>query len=139
MSISPDLLDVQTHDGPGYRPLVDFRSWRVALMNYAPDQEADQIARLQRHDETDEVFVLLRGRCILFLLDPHGALHAVDMQPGRLYNVRRGVWHAHTFSRDARVLIVENADTTDANSPFLDLTPAQRAEIVALTRAAWGG
>lgn len=139
MNVPSDLLEVRAYAGPGYRPLVDFEHWRVALMNSTPDLLPERITRVQRHDNTDEVFVLLAGRCILFLLEPGGRLQAVDMQPFLLYNVRRGAWHSHTFSPEARVLIVENADTTEANSPFLDLTPAQRAEIVSLTRAAWGG
>jgi hypothetical protein len=141
MDIPAKLIEVGEYSGPGYRPLVDYRAWRVALMNYTPDLTPDRICRMQRHDETDEVFVLLAGRCILFLMEDRAdaSVHSVDMQLFRLYNVRRGAWHSHTFSPDARVLIVENADTSDANSPFLDLTPAQRAEIVSLTRAAWGG
>jgi mannose-6-phosphate isomerase-like protein (cupin superfamily) len=70
---------------------------------------------MQRHDQTDEVFVLLEGRCILFLGaggDSVTELFAEDMQPLKLYNVKRGTWHSHTLSDDAVVLIVENIDTT---------------------------
>ena len=135
------LLEVHQHDGPDYLPLVDFASWRVALMNFTPDLLPDKIASMQRHDGTDEVFVLLAGRCILFLGEGEASvtrLHAVDMQPFMLYNVRRGAWHSHTFSPDARVLIVENRDTTKSNSPFAELTPAQRQEIVRLAHELWG-
>ena len=140
MTIPETLLSIHAHEGPSYRPLIDFQAWRVALMNYDATLTPERIDRLQRHDQTDEIFVLLAGRCILFLGegDAHVTrLHAVDMQPFQLYNVRRAAWHSHTFSPDARVLIVENSDTNDANSPFLDLTPAQRDELIRLARGLW--
>ena len=41
------------------------------------------------------------------------------MEPHKLYNVRKGVWH-HIFTQeDTSVLIVENEDTGDDNSEFL--------------------
>ncbi|MFZ5822234.1 MAG: hypothetical protein ACOYYJ_20280 [Chloroflexota bacterium] len=137
-TIPSSLLEIHDYDGPGYLPLVDYGAWRVALMNYTPELVPEKIGRVQRHDETDEVFVLLSGRCILFLLDEAGRIFAEDMQPYRLYNVRRGAWHSHTFSPDAKVLIVENCDTTEANSPFVDLSSTQRLQVQELTRQLWG-
>jgi hypothetical protein len=141
MTIPDSLLQILTYDGTGYQPLVDYQSWRVALMNYTPDLVPEKISQMQKHNETDEVFVLLAGRCILFLgegMEEVICVHAVDMQPFKLYNVRRGVWHSHTFSPDARVLIVENRDTTDVNSPFIALTAEQKTQIIEWTRRLWG-
>ncbi len=139
--ISENLLEVRTHEGPDYMPLIDHQSWRVALMNHTPELAPELIQRMQKHTETDEVFVLLAGRCILFLGgngEQAGTVQAVDLQPFKLYNVKRGAWHSHTFSREARVLIVENRDTVEANSPFAPLDADQRAEVVRLTRELWG-
>jgi ureidoglycolate hydrolase len=139
--ISASLLEILHYDGPGYLPLIDFSAWRVALMNYTPDLVPEKIYQMQKHTETDEVFVLLAGKCILFLGEGNERIeevYGVDMQPFQLYNVKRGVWHSHTFSRDAKVLIVENCDTTEANSPFLDLTAEQRLRVQQLVQALWG-
>ncbi|MBK6647496.1 MAG: hypothetical protein IPG44_17420 [Anaerolineales bacterium] len=135
------LIEIRDHTGPDYKPLVDYQSWRVALMNYTDDLTPDKINRMQKHTETDEVFVLMAGRCILFIGEGEETVtkvHAVVMEPYKLYNVRRGVWHSHTFSRDARVLIVENRDTVDANSPFVGLTGKQQADVVKLAGKLWG-
>jgi hypothetical protein len=141
MAIIPNhLLDIHEHNGPDYKPLVDYGSWRVALMNYTADLLPEKIRRMQKHIETDEVFVLLVGRCILFLGEGDESVtrvHAVDMKPNRLYNVRKGAWHSHTFSEDAQVLIVENRDTVEYNSPFVSLTYSQCEEIVRLTKELW--
>jgi len=141
MSVIPEsLIEIREHNGPDYKPLIDYQSWRVALMNYTPELVSEKIHRMQKHTETDEVFVLLTGRCILFLGE--GAervtkIHAVDMQLYKLYNVKRNVWHSHTFSEDARVLIVENRDTIDSNSPFTALPAEQRKQISELTIMLW--
>ena len=109
-------------------------------MNYTADLLPEKINRMQKHLETDEVFVLLAGYCILFLGagdDRVTQVHAVDMEPFKLYNVKRNCWHSHTFSQDAKVLIVENRDTVDANSPFVSLSADLQKEIVRLTRELW--
>ncbi len=135
------LLALCRHPGEGYRPLVDYGAWRVALLNYGPDLRLQALTRMQRHNETDEVFVLLRGRCLLFTAEGRDTverIYAEDLRPGIVYNVRRGVWHNHTLSRDAQVLVVENRDTTYDNSPFAALSPAQCRELARLCELAWG-
>ena len=136
------LLEVSDYTGEGYRPLIDYGQWRVAILRYIDELLPENIGKMQRHDETDEVFVLLNGRCILFLGEGDqtvDAIHAEDMQPLKLYNVKRGAWHSHTLDEAATVLIVENCDTTLANSPEIDLTADQRRQLIELTRAAWSG
>lgn len=135
------LIEIRDHTGPDYKPLVDYQSWRVALMNYTDDLTPDKINRMQKHIETDEVFVLMAGRCILFIGEGEEnvtKVHAVDMEPYKIYNVKRGVWHSHTFSKDARVLIVENRDTVVENSPFVGLSGEQQKEVVKLAEKFWG-
>lgn len=139
-ALSQSLIEICEHNEPDYKPLVDFESWRVALLNYTADYLPEKINRMQRHNETDEVFVLLAGRCILFLGEGEESVtqvHAVDMELYKLYNIKQGVWHSHTFSEDARVLVVENRDTVYENSPFVNLSGAQQKEVVALAKDLW--
>lgn len=131
------LLEIREHALPGYAPLIDYGSWRVAILNFEKGLLPENLDTMQRHDETDEVFVLLKGRCILFIGeggDAVTAVHGVDMQPHKIYNVKKSVWHTHTLSPDAMVLIVENRDTTYDNSPFCPLTETQRRAVTDLTR-----
>jgi hypothetical protein len=140
MEISENLLEIWEHKLPGYKPLVDYANWRVAILNYSDDLRPENISTVQRHNETDEVFVLLRGRCILFLGEGDQtvtAIHGQEMMPHTLYNVKKKVWHSHTLSEDAMVLVVENRDTTYDNSPFCPLTQDQQKFIVALTTKIW--
>jgi hypothetical protein len=140
MQISESLLEIRDHNATGYKPLIDYENWRVAILNFSEELRPQNITSLQRHNETDEVFVLLRGRCLLFLGEGDQtvtAIHGQDMIPQTLYNVKKGVWHSHTLSEDAMVLIVENRDTTFDNSPFCPLTDDQRNSLMELTSAVW--
>ncbi len=140
MPIPGNLLEVNSYAGEGYLPLVDFANWRVAVLRFIEELLPENITRLQRHDETDEVFVLLQGHCILFLGEGDTSvsrIHAEDMQPLKTYNVKRSAWHSHTLSKDAVVLIIENRDTDDSNSPYVDLSQEQRMDLVNQTNSLW--
>ncbi len=140
MPIAESLIEIRSYTAEGYRPLVDYGAWRVAVLNYIDELLPQNIHAMQQHAETDEVFVLLQGRCILFLgegIEHVERIHAVDMQPLKTYNIKRGCWHTHTLSPGASVLIVENRDTADANSPHAPLTPAQTEELARLTNDLW--
>lgn len=123
------FLEVVKYDGEGYLPLIDYGKWRVAELRYIDELEVDNLKDMQKHNETDEVFVLLEGDFTLFLGgqgDKIGEIEAVKLEPLKLYNVKRGTFHTHTPEKNATVLIIENVDTCDDNSPTVDLTIEQK-------------
>ena len=108
------MIEIREYTGAGYQPLVDFESWRVAFLRY--NERFSKLEELERHLETDEVFVLLEGNATLYTKADSGELCPFEMAKRTVYNVKRGVWHHIVVSEDATVLIVENADTTKENS-----------------------
>lgn len=141
MDIPEKLLEVRGYTEEGYSPVVDYCAWRVAVLNYSDQLLPQNLTEVQRHNETDEVFILLRGRCILFIGDGVQEvtnLSAVDMEPLKIYNVKKLTWHTHTLNKEAMVLIVENRDTTFDNSPFCPLNDKQQQVIMQLTSDLWG-
>ena len=142
MPIDESLMEVHEYTGQGYLPLIDYGEWRVAILRHCEELLPQNLDQMQRHDETDEVFVLLEGRCILFVGegdDNVSNIHALDMEPLKLYNIKKECWHTHTLSADATVLIVENRDTTLENSPQIALSASQRRTLIALARGLWKG
>lgn len=135
MSISDKLLEIKSYTMEGYKPVIDFESWRVAVLNYCDELLPENITKMQRHDETDEVFVLLKGEFILYIgegKEEVEKIHAVKLEPLKFYNVKKGVWHTHTLNKDAMVLIVENQNTNNSNSPEIELSRAQRDTLIEL-------
>ena len=124
-----EWIDVCSYDGEGYLPLITYQSWRVAELRYCEELEVKNLDKMQKHDETDEVFVLLEGDFTLFLGgngEHIGEIEAIKLEPLKLYNVKRGTYHTHTPEKNSTVLIVENVDTTDDNSPKEKLTLEQK-------------
>jgi hypothetical protein len=127
-----EYIDITSYSGDGYRPMIDFEHWRVAVLRYCEELEIQNLKTMQKHDETDEVFVLLEGNCMLFTGGKGEEINDIDgvaMEPLRLYNIKKGTWHTHTLSKASTVLIVENQDTSDVNSPTLKLSMEQIEEL----------
>ncbi len=123
-----EWIEVSSYQGEGYLPMIDYETWRVAILRYCEELEVQNLATMQKHVETDEVFVLLEGNCVLFTGGNEtsiGEIAAIAMEPLQLYNVKKGTWHTHTLDHAATVLIVENRDTNATNSPTDRLTSAQ--------------
>lgn len=141
MNIPKKLLEIKEYKEEGYKPVVDYGAWRVAILNFINELLPENIGFMSKHDETDEVFVLLRGNCILLIGEGNEMkitkLYAKDMVSYKIYNVKRGVWHNHVLSRDAMILIVENQDTTESNSPIIKITEKQKNKIIDLTKRLW--
>ena len=115
-----ELIDIIKISRAGYTPLVDYQTWRVAVLKFCDDVRADRLNSMQRHLETDEVFVLLEGSCVL-ISGGNGerpeVVECVKMEKNQLYNVKKGVWHTHALDEEGSVLIIENQDTCNKNSP----------------------
>lgn len=133
-----NLIDVISFDGIGYQPLIHCRDFRVAMLNYHPELLIENISNFQQHSLTDEAFILLKGSCTLFISEDESLaqVHAVPLEPYKIYNVKQGTYHTHTLSEDASVLIVEADDTCDDNSPMVNVSEEVRARMAAAYKAA---
>lgn len=133
MNTIENLMEVLSFDGIGYQPIIHCRGFRVAMLNYHPELEVENISNFQQHNLTDEAFILLSGSCTLFLAEDESIekVHGVALEPGKIFNVKQGTYHTHTLSEDASVLIVEADDTCDDNSPQVMVDEAIRKRIVA--------
>lgn len=123
-------LEILRWDETGYQPLVFSHDWMVALLNWEPVFALDRLGEVERHNQTDEVFVLTRGRSVLFTVDALG-LQVEEMLPGVIYNVRQAVWHSLAATRDASWIIVENRDTHLHDCEFRQLTGEEMRELKA--------
>jgi ureidoglycolate hydrolase len=129
------ILQIRQYEGDGYKPLIDFKSWRVAILRWAPFLRVDRLDSMERHTQTDEVFVLLHGQAWLVL---GGNAPRVDgifpyrLEAGNLYNVRQNAWHTVVMSQDASILIIEESNTGEANTEYCPLTEEFREEVMKL-------
>lgn len=140
MAIPENLLEIREYTGDGYKPVVNFEKWRVAYLNSLNEAPPEKVNEMEKHTETDEVFILLNGRAILFLgegSDGVTKIHAADMELFKIYNVKKSVWHNIAMSKGTKILIVENSDTASHNSAYYKLSEEQKKTIIDLTKKLW--
>lgn len=115
--------------GEGFAPLVFTERWQAALLNWEPLFDRRNLDEIERHNLSDEVFVLLRGQAVLFTKAEGGALQACELASDKIYNVPAGLWHNIVATRDVRFLIVENRDTHLHDT---EIRPISAEELAAL-------
>lgn len=120
-------VEVHGWNEEGYCPLVFSHDWQVAMLNWEPAIDIDTVSEIERHNQSDEVFVLIKGRAILFTRPEGGELSVVEMQPGLIYNVPQGVWHNLVASKDVQFMIVENRDTHLHDVEVRPINPQEKA------------
>ena len=108
-------IEIFEYNGVGYNKTMNFGEWRVAIANYAEHFDKEKYAYLERHLLTDEVFVLLFGDATLIT---GKYFTKTPLETGKIYTVKKGVWHALNMSADAKVLIVENHNTAKENTEY---------------------
>lgn len=103
------MIEISAHDGDDFAVMTKFGAWQIGMISYS--ERFSRFAVLERHLLTDEAFVLQLGEATLYT-----DRETVQMEKGKVYNVPAGVWHHIVVSEDARVLVVENSDTSKENS-----------------------
>jgi mannose-6-phosphate isomerase-like protein (cupin superfamily) len=72
-----------------------------------------------KHDDTDDFFLVLRGRLTIQLRD-----RDVELEEGEMFVVPRGVEHCPKAHEEAHVLLIEPRDTVNTGDAGGDLTAA---------------
>ena len=122
------FVTITSYDGPGTGGVVESHGWSVLLLNYLPRLQPIRIRDMQKHTNTDECFILLQGKALLFTADGEDMPDRVQcdvLETGRIYRVPQGIWHAPAMTEDAKILLVEGNNTTAENSPRKPLTQEQ--------------
>jgi mannose-6-phosphate isomerase-like protein (cupin superfamily) len=70
-----------------------------------------------KHEETDDFFLVLRGRLTIQLRD-----RDVELSEGELFVVPRGVEHCPKADEEAHVLLIEPRETVNTGNAGGDLT-----------------
>ncbi len=128
-------LEVHEWDEDGYKPLVFSHDWMISILNWEPIFALEKAGEIEHHNQTDEVFVLTKGKAVIFTIDEQG-MQVEEMKIGAVYNVLKGVWHNLISTRDASWIIVENRDTHLNDCEFRQLS-AEELENLNTNLPAW--
>ena len=121
----------------GLKRVYENDTWMVGIKNWKPANDRANIDCLERHNETDELFVLLAGSCtLLSAVEENGKLSikATAMEPMKVYNIPRSLWHNTVTMKSTKLILVEDVSTGAKNSDVLKLSDDQIAEVKRIAR-----
>ena len=128
-------MDIQQFEykDAGLTRVFENEKWMVGIKNWKPANDIANIDCLERHNGTDELFVLLAGKCVLLSANEtaNGGLEiaATAMEPLKVYNIPRSLWHNTVTMKDTKLILVEDSATGSGNSDVIQLDAAQIAAV----------
>ena len=123
--------------GEGMQRVFENEKWTVGIKNWKPANDITGIDCLERHNRTDELFVLIAGSCtLLFANEKDGGLEigAVKMEPNKVYNIPATLWHNTITCKDTKMILIEDSSTCSDNTDILSLTKEQIEKIQAMVK-----
>ncbi|MBR4099414.1 MAG: hypothetical protein IKK55_00280 [Clostridia bacterium] len=106
-------MEKYTYSGEDFNAVFTSDRWKIGMLRYS--ERFSKLCVLERHLETDECFVLLKGKATLFI-KYDDFIEEIAMEKNVVYNIAKGEWHHIVVSKDASVLVVENSDTSKENT-----------------------
>lgn len=107
-----EILDVSQS---GFETVVKTERFKCAFITHDPMYAYGTVREMKRHNLTDEVFVLLKGKATL--LTREGETMAEHfLEQGKAYNVTAGTWHYLAVSEDAVLFVTESSNTDSSNT-----------------------
>lgn len=128
MEIPEGLLELGQYFSDGYKPVLDFHGWRVAMLRHSDFVTAKHLHQVERHRNTNEVFILTAGEADLILCDAGdvpGNAYVLPMKHNVAYNIPDYGWHHVIMSKDAHIILFERTETSAATSDYAKLTAGQ--------------
>jgi mannose-6-phosphate isomerase-like protein (cupin superfamily) len=98
------------------------RPYHPAIVGYLNDYKL-QIVKVNgpfvwhKHDDTDDFFLVIEGHLTIQLRDRN-----IELGPGELFVVPRGVEHCPTATDEALVLLIEPRDTPNTGDAGGEMT-----------------
>ncbi|HET7839495.1 MAG TPA: hypothetical protein VFL04_07015 [Rectinemataceae bacterium] len=124
-------IEEYEHGGEGMSRVYQNANWMVGIKNWKSANDIANIDCLERHNGTDELFVLLEGTCTLLFaneVDGNLVIEALRLKPLRVYKVPRSLWHNTVTTRATKLILVEDSATSGENSDVLALSEPLKAE-----------
>lgn len=134
VEISKELVEIGEYFGVGFQPVLNFEGWRVAMKRYGENTHPAKFHSVDRHNETNEVFILTEGRAEMLLMEGGNSptqFHLFPMELNVAYSVQQSAWHHVFMAENAHIIVFERSNTSRENSDQFELD----ADTIAAIRA----
>ena len=124
--------------GEGMHREYENEKWTVGIKNWKPSNDITGIDTLERHNQTDELFVLLAGSCTLISAEETAdgmVFDKVEMESGKLYNIPMTLWHNTITAKGTKMILIEDSNTGENNSNFYKLSKREIETVQRLAKS----
>lgn len=104
----------------GFDIVFKNEKFKCAFIKHSNAYSFGSVYEMKRHNETDEIFVLLKGKAVMLTME-EGKFLETELEKNTAYSVQSGTWHYLALSGDAQVFVTENADTDSSNTDIIEL------------------
>ncbi|MBP3241807.1 MAG: cupin domain-containing protein [Oribacterium sp.] len=122
--------------GEGMHRVYENEKWTVGIKNWKPANDITGISNVERHNTTDEMFVLVEGKCTLVFGNENASggldFEGVRMEKGKLYVIPKSLWHNTITEKDTKMFLIEDSNCSNQNSDVRDLSPEEIEAVKAL-------
>ena len=123
--------------GEGMQRVFENEKWTVGIKNWKPANDITGIDCLERHNLTDELFVLVAGSCTLvYANETDNGLEfgSVAMEPNKVYNIPVTLWHNTITCKDTKMILIEDSSTSMDNSDIYNLDAKELETVKSLVK-----
>ena len=123
--------------GEGMQRVFENEKWTVGIKNWKPANDIAGIDMLERHNKTDELFVLTSGSCTLVFAEESAQglqFHKVAMEQNKVYNIPATLWHNTITEKDTKMILIEDSSTSMDNSDLYKLNANEISSLRALVQ-----
>jgi len=107
---------------PGFDVVCKNESFKCAFITLSDQYAYGKITTMKRHNESDEVFVLVKGKATLVTGDVDSREYIMtELKKGISYCVPAGTWHYLAVSEDALVFVTENSQVSAENTDAINI------------------
>lgn len=105
----------------GFDAVLTEKGFKCAYITHAAAYSFGAVTEMKRHNETEEVFVLLAGDAVMLTFE-NGVFTETPLAKGEATVVAKGTYHYLGVTADASVFVTERDDTGKDNTDVLALS-----------------
>ncbi len=103
------MVEKSTIEQSGFNRFIWNEHFITAFITRSEAYSDGLIKVMKRHNDTDEVFVLLKGNATLYTREELGAeCEITKLEPLTAYTVKASTWHHLAVSEDAALFVTES-------------------------------
>ena len=117
------MLEIINNTPSGFSPIIKNSNFLCAFITHSPMYSEGKVLKMKRHNDTDEVFVLLSGDAVLLTRDnDKEKCQVTKLSVCTTYIVKAGTWHYLALSNNGKVFVTESGAINPDNTDTIDVS-----------------